>query len=349
MSHRAPRPVRDPVSVVVVVVVTLAVGCGDLSQDDLLFRAAIPSSQTLAVTPPGSEDGEATEGQGQALTAACGAVELRCDAAFIARSLNRRTFALLALVDRIAASAPTTRAPGRRVWGPAYDDERDATFRFEMTRDDDGATFAFCLHGAPGRVVTEGTVLGCDVAATDRFARVLQGSFAPASLAAASARQGAGTMEFDVAALAALGQDAGADARFARGIAFVFDNRADATDIHVELDGLTVDGGERGAVYDFERDAAGAGSFAFQFFADVVDGVRPRSALERVRLLARWQADRAGRAEGIVDNGDVATPRLVSQCWDRALQTTYARGVDGSASGDENRCAVDAAAVVPPS
>jgi hypothetical protein len=338
------------------VVVVGSVGCGDLSQEDLLFRAAIPSKDAVAVVPPGSGDDvddvdDGAAGTGQALTADCPDGDLRCEAAAIARNFNGLTFGLLDIVDRIASFPPTRRAAGRRVWGPVFDADKDRTFRFEMVRDDD-VTFGFCLHAAAGRHDgndgddddDSAAELGCDVDESGPFLRVLDGAFSPDSLADASARNGAGTMHLDVDALATLG---GGD-RFARDLIFAFDNRDDATSIHVDLQGARVNDVDRDAGYDFDRDATGAGSFALVIFKDVVDGALARSRAERVRLLARWQPDGSGRAAGIVDEGNTQTPITVAHCWDAGLSTTYTQAVDGTTSGDEATCALSNDDVVPP-
>ena len=340
------RTLRSSLACLVVVVGGVgAVGCGDLSQDDLLFRAAIPSKQAVAVVPPGSSNG-AGDGAGQALTAGCDDGDLRCDAAALADHFNGLTFSILDIIDTIAALPPTARAPGRRVWGPGYDADKGNTFRFEMVRDDD-VKFRFCLHAAAGRHDGGGEGLDCDQTARGPFVRVLDGAFSPDSLADASARNGAGTMHLDLAALAGIG-DVDADNSFARELAFAFDNRDGATSIHIDLQGAHVDDVDRDAGYDFERDASGAGSFSLVIFKDVVDGALPRSRAERIRLLARWTDDDSGRAAGIVDEGNTTAPVSLSQCWDATLSTSYTRAVDGTTTGEEATCAFAADDVVPP-
>jgi hypothetical protein len=324
-------------------------GCGDLSQDDLLFRAAIPPRQALAVVPPGSDEDARTGGQ--ALVAGCDDGDLRCDAAALANRFNRLTFGLLAIVDRVVALPPTTRAPGRRVWGPHHDVDADRTFRFEMVRQDDGVTFAFCLHAVRGRLAADvdndafDCTAGVDDADASGLRRVLDGAFTPGVLDGAGARSGAGTMTLDLVALQTL--DGGE--RVARALAFAFDNRDGATGIHI--DALAPEGGDgRDVRYDFDRGVDGAGTFAFELFGDVLDDRRPATAprVERVRLLARWAADRSGRAAGVVDEGDVADVVTVDQCWDGSLATTFTAAVDGATTGDEAACAFTADAVTPP-
>jgi hypothetical protein len=333
----------------VVVVVVSASACGDLSQEDLLFRAAIPSKDAVAVVPPGSDDVDDSSA-GQALTAECSDGDLRCDAAAIAHHFNGLTFGILNIVDTIAALPPTTRAPGRRVWGPGFDAQQGKTFRFEMVRGDDDVTFRFCLHAAAGRHDDdddEAKDLDCDVAQSGAFLRVLDGAFSPEDLADASAKNGAGTMHLDLDAFGAVGAvDAGNG--FARSLDFAFDNRDEATSIHIDLTGANVDDVDRDAGYDFEREATGAGSFALVLFKDVVEGALSRSRAERIRLLARWQDDGSGRAAGIVDEGNTTTPIALAHCWDSTLTTSYARAVDGTTSGDEATCVFANDDVVPP-
>jgi hypothetical protein len=350
--HAAPPSFRRlPVVGVPLVLLGLGVlpGCGDLSQEDLLFRAAIPSKAAVAVVPPGSDE-DVAEG-GQALVAGCADGDLRCDAAGIANRFNAVTFGLLRIIDRVVSLPPRFRAPGRRVWGPHHDDDTDRSFRFEMVRQDDGVTFAFCLHAMRGRVAGDvdndafDCASGVDAADASGLRRVLDGAFTPGTLAGAGARTGAGTMTLDLVAQEAID----GNARFARALAFVFDNRDDATAIHI--DALAPTGVEdRDIRYDFDRDATGAGTFAFEIFGDVLDDGRPatRAATERVRLLARWEADRRGRAKGIVDEGDVDGTVTVAQCWDAALTTTFGARVDGTTTGDEATCAFVDEDLTPP-
>lgn len=336
------------------VIVALVGGCGNLSQEDLLFRAGVPTKQAVAVVPPGTEDevddALSTTAQGlratrrQAVDEACDG-DLLCETRNLARGFNGFTFFLLDIVDAVSALPPTERSPGRRVWGPHFDADQGATFRFQMNRADDGATFSFCLHAARG-FVGRAPDVDCDVESDEGsgLQRVLTGSFAPSGITGDNARLGKGTMRLETERLNRLN----GEARFARVVDFAFDHTDGQTDIHIDLLGASVDDVERDAAYDFVRSAAGDGTLAFDVFADLVpgDALLDRRQLERVRLRAAWLADKAGRALGVVDGGNAGEQTFtIEQCWDTALATVYRRDVGGEEAGDVGQCVVEAPAL----
>ena len=342
---------------VVVVLGSLAAlaGCGDLSQEDLLFRAAVPPREAVAVTPPGSGDGDDDDtdsSETQGLEVVCADGDLRCEAQKIATGFNALTFGLLTAVDNVAALPPTHRAPGRRIWGPHYDAQKDETFRFEMVREDDEKTFSFCLFATQGRVGLGrgGPELDCDDDDDGRLIQIFSGSFVPDGLNDNAARRGAGTMRFHAERASRLD---GSD-RFARVLDFAFDNTNDRSKIRVDVVGTTVGDEERDAGYDFSRETDGSGTFLFDVFADLVsEGLIPERRLEHIQLAARWDADQAGRATGVVDDGDIAegTQFRIDQCWGPAptFETTFFDGVgdDVAPTGDPLRCVFEASEVTP--
>ena len=348
-----PTGMRAALPALAAVVVALA-GCGNLSQEDLLFRAGVPAKQAVAVVPPGTEDevddALSTSAQGlkatrrQAVEEACDG-DLLCETRNLARGFNGVTFFLLDIVDAISALPPTERSPGRRVWGPHFDADQGATFRFEMVRSDDGDTFSFCLHAARGFVGRANSV-SCEVESDEAsgLQRVLTGSFAPSGIAGDSARLGKGTMQLETERLNRLN----GEARFARVVDFAFDHTDGQTDIHIDLLGASVDNVERDAAYDFTRSAAGDGTLAFDVFADIVagDALLDRRQLERVRLRAAWLAEKSGRAIGVVDSGNAGQQTFtIEQCWDAALATVYRRDAAGDETGDVGLCEVGAPAL----
>lgn len=349
--HRLWCPMDMRVAVAPALAALLLTGCGNLSQEDLLFRAGVPTKQAVAVVPPGTEaevDDALSSTATRGLSSRRQGIEERCDGDLLcetrnlARGFNGFTFFLLDIVDTISALPPTERSPGRRVWGPHFDADKGASFRFEMVRSDDGATFSFCLHAARG-FVGRAPDVGCDVEtdADSGLERVLTGSFEPSGIAGDSARLGKGTMQLDTERLNRLN----GEARFARVVDFAFDHTGRQTDIHIDLLGTTVDDAERDAAYDFSRSAAGDGTLAFDVFADLVEGdaLLDRRQLERIRLRAAWLADKSGRALGVVDGGNTADQTFtLEQCWDTALATVYRREVRGEEAGDVGACAVEA-------
>jgi hypothetical protein len=294
-------------------------GCGDLSQEDLLFRAALPPKDVVALEIPGAVDDNSggTNSAEQGL-GACTEGDVRCDATEIAEGFNGLTFGLLDAIDDVTALPPSLREPGRRVWGPHFDIAKGTTFRFEMVREDDGRNFSFCLHTAVGRVDEEDAAdVDCD-SADDALVNVFSGTFEPSAILGDGARQGRGTMRFEAEKVARL---EGGE-RMGRVLDFAFDNRDGQVDIDVDVLGTNLAGRPRDAFYTFSRSLDGSGSFSFDVFIDLVEGgLIPRS--EHVQLLALWAADQSGRAVGIVDEGDVdeGASFELDQCWDASLAT----------------------------
>lgn len=332
--------------------VVVGAGCGDLSQEDLLFRAGVPAKEAVAVVPPGTEAevDDALAGTAQALSVRRQAVQEACDGDLlcetrnVARTFNGLTFFLLDIVDTISALPPSERSPGRRIWGPHFDGDKGTTFRFEMNRSDDGATFSFCLHAVRG-FVGRAPDVDCSVEedAGSGLQRLLSGSFVPSGIAGQNARLGTGTMQLETERLNRLN----GEARVARVVDIAFDHQGGQTDLHIDLQGTSVGNVDRDASYDFFRSAAGDGTLAFDLFADVVQGdaLFDERALERIRLRAAWNADRAGRALGVVDDGDTTAPLSVEQCWDATLATVYRRSAAGDESGDVGVCTLEAPTV----
>lgn len=333
-----------------------AVGCGDLSQEDLLFRAAVPPRDAVALTVPGASTESASALTARQALGGCADGDLRCDATEVATAFNGLTFFLLDVVDAVVALPPTLREPGRRVWGPHFDIQKNQTFRFEMVRDDEGSTWAFCLHAARGRVTdrdidNEAMTCASEDGSDDvgDLINVFSGAFEPSDIAGDGARQGRGVMRFEAEKVARFD---GGD-RFARILDFTFDNRDDEVHIDVDLSGAPVDNldVERDAAYSFNREQDGSGDFEFEFFVDLVGSgdLIPRRTPEHVSMVARWQADLSGRALAIVDEGDVepGVDVNIDQCWNSSLETIRFKDVDGNVSvGQEDTVCAFAAGEV---
>lgn len=290
--------------------------CGDLSQEDLLFRAAVPSKKDVEVRPAGveSEADDASDSTAtQALEVECEDTDLRCKSIQIAKGLNGITFALLDLVDFVVAQPPSKRSPGRRVWGPYFDAAKGTTARFEMFRLEDGVSYAFCLHAAAGFVgELKAKDVSCETDVDDEsgMTLVLSGTFSPGDLEGARARTGAGSMTLETARLPDL-------AEAGRQMVIDFNNADNRTDIDITVVGQRVPGSvqeREPVIYGYTREADGSGTFDFDLlFNFVKDTVRP----EDLVIKAKWNADQAGRADASITGGDIQGDGLsVSQCWD---------------------------------
>lgn len=298
--------------------------CGNYSQEDLLFLAAIPSKEALALTPPGADapaDGAARSTVRQAADPCDdGADSLRCHARAFANGFNALTFMLLDIVDAVVQQPPTTRRAGKRIWGPFFLDDQGSTARFEMQRVDGGDTFRYCLHFAPGRVGFAGDDgVDCDVdAGGEGFVRVLSGEFTAGVDAAHRAKSGAGTMTLHVQNLPDRG---GAFLNLFDHLTFTYDN---AEGVSILVEAQPIDLAAEPLHYTFEQTGDGAGAMTLELDGNIDESETP--APEHLQVYAKWNADRAGRAEAVVTGGDVpaGTSYEVVECWDAELAKVYA-------------------------
>ncbi len=322
-------------------------GCGDLSQEDLIFRAAVPSKSAVELRPAGaaSEANASDSSTSQALEAACAEGDLRCTARQTARGINNLTFSLLDLVDAVTAQPPTTRARGKRVWGPFFVADKGFTARFEMDRVDD-TTFGFCLHAVAGPIgPRKGKDVTCDTDVDDDsgLAVLLSGSFSPGEIQDRGARSGSGDMTLEVARLPDFGT-------LGRELSFQFDNDGH-THITVDLDGVVRPDGSTATPlhYDFLRETDGSGTFDFEVIADIpLRDVDNTPRLEDLHIAAAWNAEQAGRAHGGITGGDAGAGVQETQCWDDTGTNSFVEfvGPDGNSvteppDSDDGVCLFD--------
>lgn len=122
------------------------------------------------------------------------------------------TLSVLKTVDDVLRHPTMERSWGRRVWGPHFVAEEQASFRFEMMRREEGG-FAFCIHVAPRRIGAfarpERTCE--DVEHPSGLIRVLSGTLLPGSIEGEEARSGSGIVLLDLDRFARLtgNRDAG--------------------------------------------------------------------------------------------------------------------------------------------
>ena len=347
------------VALPMLVVAAVAAGtsaCGDLSQEDLLFKAGVPSKQQLELQPAGApSEADAAPGTAtQALDAVCGDGDLFCNTRNIAKGLNGLTFGVLDLVDAVVNQPPSTRAKGKRVWGPFFQIAKNQTARFEMTRNPLTGGFDFCLHAAKGRVTQQQSkdiTCAVDVDDATGLAIILSGSFTPGDVKGAAARTGRGELT--------LRTDRIPDFKdfHAHAIVIDFDNVDDgdgvARSIQLAIDGVIVNGVAKPnpITYSFNRNVDGGGNLHF----DLVGDLAPRvDGDEELQIDAAWNADQSGRAIGELDAGGQQFRE--DQCWDGGGAQVYVLA-HGPASldnpsgtttaGDKELCTVTCEQVVP--
>lgn len=348
-----------PTLLAVAALTTLATAaCGDLSQEDLLFRAAVPSKAQLELRTAGESSqvsasststSASTRAQALSADAPCGDGDLKCAAEEQARNFNALTFGLLDIVDAIINQPPTTRSKGKRVWGPVFLEDqphsgKGKTVRFEMFRD--GAKgFSFCLHAVAGRIEDkQARDMTCDVDvdADTHLSKILSGNFLPGSIVGDRARTGSGELVLRTDRVPEFNG-------IARSMIIDFDNTDSQTTIDIVLDGVVVDGhplanADKGLAFSFHRHSDTSGDLHFEVLANIA---KQTVRLERLSLDAKWNSEQAGRAEALVSEGDLSSLAPANlphetQCWDASGTTVYVDAVipgnDPVVHGNESQC-----------
>lgn len=289
--------------------------CGNYSNEDLAFLAALPEREALRlVVPSGAAQplcalGESSAWRGARDTGA---------------SINSAIDALLGLVDLIRTLSPTSRAADARAWGPFPDSghpglESRVTMQRQRgaTARDDAFTYAFEQRRGGGAwlPVVSGAFLG------------------------ASARGGSGTMVLHFDAAWTLGTTKPDDPR---GDAVLgYDHTSDPRTLELELRAS----GGFGLKPSFRYSYAGYldGHGRFDFF--VVD---PRQ--NELTIAARFTAQGAGLADLAVRTPAGLTGH-VEQCWDPLSCLTWLDdplGITQPACGELRPCTMGASSACPP-
>jgi hypothetical protein len=332
------------------VLATGGAGCGNLSQEDLLFLSARPTRDDLALRPPGAEVDVATDRQQQTLGLACDEGDLRCEAERAAQLLNQLTFALLDLLEEISSLPPTVRAVGYRRFGPFTVGEAvQATYLLQQQRNGDGST-RFCLHGHAGADDRSGrddaTVPSCDDAGGgDESLLLLWDGAITVGVGDTSLRTSQGNMRLFGDRVAAIS----GDRSLGNELTFAFDHNETGSLVNIDVDQAAFeDGDERGPLrYRFASSADGSGSVVVVIERDLIgSGIAfDRSANEQLTLRSVWTVTQSGRAQGSLTGGDLDEPVVWQQCWAEApvLTTTYLLTHDNVVSGDSNSCVLSEA------
>jgi hypothetical protein len=256
-------------------------GCGNWSNEDIVFVEALPTNQALRVALPVQ--------QAQPLCAGLGESQVWLGAKQTGDGLNAGVDFMVGLVDTVKSIPPTTRRADAREWGP-FDDRKHPgkEIRITMTRsrDVEGVpTYAYAFEARP----TGGA-----------FQSVLDGSFTGPS---AKAGKGIFTLRFPV--LRALGMnDKPTDPT--GDVAVTYDRSGDPRTVTV---GLTQDGfGLTAFDYAYAGFEAGQGSFFFQ----LVDAQSNKLIID-----TQFTPEGAGHAKVTVV-GPRGGSLDFEQCWDAA-------------------------------
>ena len=278
----------------VLVACAVGAGCGNYSNEDLEYMAAVPTTNDLAVELPA------------ALNTVIQA-ELAKKTHDAIKTVNDSLVNVLALVDAVRGTSPTSRSSDSRRWGP-FDDDKHPGWRWQLivTRDPTAATtFTYELQ-------TE------NAAAATGWLLFVSGSFD----AAGGAKQGTGQVTADFAALAAHGfpLDSGAAKLSSLAIAYQnFDLAGSPIEVSMTMNGLPDAAGAAttlSIVYEILSDRSG--EMAFTLTGDLIAG----PATEVVQVNSQWLASGAGESTLKVASGDGAGLQQ-TECWNSAFAATF--------------------------
>jgi len=275
-------------------VTAVMAGCGDYSNEDLLYMSAVPSSSQLAVVLP-------------AAMVTVTQAELAQDAHNGISSVNTMLDEVLGLVDAIRSYEPTSRASNSRTWGPFADsNNRGWQWRLVVTRAD-ATTFTYELD-------VENTT-----ATTPTWVGFFNGFFDFAG----GVKQGNGSVTADFGALVAANFPLDSNTSQLATLTIDYQNfETPGSPVSVTLTIVRAvpdpNTGVTSAMFKYEILADGSGEIAFTLVGNVIPG----SAIETLDLNAQWLSSGAGKATLVVASGDDAG-LTQTECWDATFEATY--------------------------
>ncbi|MGI5863749.1 MAG: hypothetical protein ACOX6T_17065 [Myxococcales bacterium] len=296
--------------------------CGPLSNVDE-FRNASPSRQGVDIKVP-SDSGKALTAsdygsQEQAL------IGERAHWYTLTRAMtlvvNGGTAWVLNLCEQIIKHQPTTIDDTHAVWGPHTNPLSPNTFKFTVTKVDDGYDY-----------LLEAKAKDADDSA---YVTLISGHHVPG----AAEKEGSGTFSLDWDAAQTLpehSKEVGkADFTYSRNANLDVTVGVKFKQAMDEESGQRVD-----ADYAFSQIAGGDGSFEFVLHKDMTELPNNTPAKERLAIKSRWQNDGAGRCDVKVSQGDIVNPLTLSECWGSTfLETYYADSLGITAAQDaESAC-----------
>ncbi|HET6150626.1 MAG TPA: hypothetical protein VFH68_24010 [Polyangia bacterium] len=265
-------------------------GCGNYSNEDLEFMAALPEKPELSAEVPTRSAlmlGETAE-----------YYRLTRNVSLI---FNGITEAFLGLIDTIRALPPTTRQPNRRIWGPVPAKQEGWMVRMVMDRA--GTTFTYDLEFQP-------------VSDPGGWLRLIHGTYAVTS----GVRHGVGQIGIDTKPLRAAGADPG--------LGFLdyltVDYTTSSFPIDVKLTFANFDNplkpsDPKAGHYEYAVQSNGQGALSYDFFNDSIPG----PVLDELLVTSRWLGTGEGRADLQVVSGDAFVGAEATECWDRSFRAVY--------------------------
>jgi hypothetical protein len=234
-------------------------------------------------------------------------------------ALNGMTLQLLGVLDEIVSVPPDERTEDSRRWGPHYVSDVDLTYQLDVQLEDAQYRYEVLLDAGDTGAATYPVMIGDYQPSGDTT--------------------GAGTFDLDGAVLQAMLPVSGVTGTL------VVDHEIDASSLRIGMDlrGLQADDLDDLLVPDRYTYSEGAdvGQLCFLATVDWTAG----EATEQLQVVARWDLDGGGRADGSLSGGDLASPIEIVECWDGQGVATYWWDSAGlfPTSGDPSACPAQAA------
>lgn len=305
-------------------------GCGNLSNEDIVFLHALPKKDALTARVPDDATGSTSNGlrwrkDGVAVGEPSKAY---AETKKSAEDMNAGLFRLLDLLEFVRTQAPSKRSKSSRMWGP-WNDEKDRTkeVRVIIERFDGEAPHYEWSVDAKKKADGE-----------DGWVQALTGSYLPAD----DVRRGVGTMAFHAKTV----RDAGLSGADDDGKLVTLDVTYDTASDPLQIGMVVVAAGGR-LDYGYEQSSDGS---AKMFFKLARNWSEKTAALETLLVTSAWNTRNAGRADYFGYGGDLVAsggtetnPLNVGEaCWDEAFNVVYQRNPfeAGQNVGVESDCAV---------
>jgi hypothetical protein len=272
----------------------LTAACGNYSNEDLEFMAAVPTTTQLAVELPSA-------------LSSVNEAELARKTHDAIDTVNQALKNVLGLIDGVRTYTPTSRTSDSRTWGP-FPDQNHAGWQWELIvrRDPaDSAVFNYVLQA-------DNPAAGID------WVPFLTGSFDGAG----GASQGTGQVKANFAALLASQFPLDAKTAALADITITYQNLDTAgspTQVGMTIDSASSDPSaptSLSIVYEILVDGSGQMTFA------LTGNLVPGPATETVQVISQWLSSGAGEATLKVASGD-GVGLAQTECWDSSFGATF--------------------------
>ncbi len=312
---------RRATSLVLALATVLAgTACGNWSNQDLVFLAALPDRTQLSSKLAGTQVASSSSGLQQALLGdVADGYTFSQDAS---KAFNGGLYATLDLLEHVRTVPPTTRHTDERIWGP-FRDPASLTHFVQVVIDRTG-----CSLGADGvrRCATYSYHLDLRQGQTGPWATYLSGTWQVTG----TVREGQGTLALDADAARSVGIDPVSLQKIAN-ISVTYQTAPFPIQVAMTVSGT----GGTVIDYAYRELATGSGGMHFHTQANVIAG----AAVEDVDIRAGWRPDSVGTATLVISGGDAGSGATKVECWDTAGRLTYdTESWSGNVEGDPKAC-----------